>query len=130
MPATRKWLLLLGACLVIVLAFHGCRGFKRPMQPTPVPGAAVPGAAPGEAAGGKGWALIPLNIASTAEGDLHVDMAVRNDTGQWSVMTAEDKPATLITNSGKSIPCDTVQVSSGGHYRPARLPVPGHHEEG
>ncbi len=117
MPATRKWLLLACVLSLIILGLGGCRGFRRPMEATPVPGAAAPGAE-ASVGSGQGWTLIPLNVASTAEGKLHVDMALRNDTGLWSAMAAEDKPATLVTNAGKTLPCDTVKVSSGGHYIP------------
>ncbi len=126
MPATKKLPLLICISLLILMSLSGCRGFRRQMLPTPAPGAPPPGEGQSAAPAGQGWALIPLNIATSAEGDLHVDLAARNDTGQWSVMKAQDKPATLKTSSGKEIQCDTVKVSSGGHYIPPAFQFRGY----
>jgi hypothetical protein len=62
-----------------------------------------------------GWTGIPTNIEKNEAGDLHIDLAVRNDTGEWStILAAVGKPATLLVD-GKSIPCETVVISSDGH---------------
>jgi hypothetical protein len=118
MPASRKWLLLSCVALLLLLSLTGCRGFRRKMEPTPAPGAAASGAGQAENGGGQGWALIPLNITTSAEGDLRVDVAARNDTGQWSAFAALEQPATLTTGAGKEIQCEVAQVGSSGHYLP------------
>jgi hypothetical protein len=76
-----------------------------------------------EVAGGAGtggepgvWTGVVTNVNSSEAGDLHVDVTIRNDTGDWSTMQAvEGKPAILTTGDGKTIPCDTVFVGTGGH---------------
>ncbi len=62
----------------------------------------------------KGWSALATNIGKSGSGDLHVDLAVRNDTGQWSAMQAAAKPA-VLNSGGKRSDCATVFVSSGGH---------------
>ena len=65
--------------------------------------------------GSTGWSAVATNIEKSLSGDLHIDITIRNETGDWSAMNSmEDKPA-LLTNSGKSISCDRVFVSTGGH---------------
>ena len=64
----------------------------------------------------KGWAGIVTNVGQSAAGDLHIDLAIRNDTGLWSTMRALDgKPAILTAADGKTTSCATVFVGTGGH---------------
>jgi hypothetical protein len=64
----------------------------------------------------KGWSAIVTNVGQSEAGDLHVDIAIRNDTGDWSTMqAAEGKPATLTASDGKTTPCDSVYIGTGGH---------------
>lgn len=64
----------------------------------------------------KGWAGIVTNVGQSAAGDLRIDITIRNDTGMWSTMRAADgKPATLTTGDGKTSPCATVFIGTGGH---------------
>jgi hypothetical protein len=63
----------------------------------------------------KGWSAVVTNAGKSDAGDLHIDLTVRNETGDWSAMkAAEGKPA-VLTSGDKSINCDTVFVSTGGH---------------
>lgn len=66
---------------------------------------------------GKGvWSAVVTGVSTTAAGDLHVDITIRNDTGDWSTMHAVNgKPAKLITGDGKTVDCATVFVGTGGH---------------
>jgi hypothetical protein len=65
--------------------------------------------------GKTGWSAFATNIGKSNNGDTHIDITIRNDTGDWSAMEAIDnKPAILISN-GKNINCDTVFISTGGH---------------
>jgi hypothetical protein len=65
--------------------------------------------------GSMGWSAVATNIEASESGDLHIDITIRNETGDWSAMSAlDDKPA-LLTNNGENINCDTVFVSTGGH---------------
>jgi hypothetical protein len=116
MTASSKWPSLITLVVVGMLLFTGCRGFRRPMGGTPTPSA---GGSANEAGGayGTGWGLIPLKVEAAGD-DLVVDLAIRNDTGAWSVMRAGDKPATLTTSDGKTFECDASKVGTGGHYLP------------
>ena len=62
------------------------------------------------------WTGLVTNMGSTDAGDLHVDLAIRNDTGDWSTMQSlSGKPAVLVAADGKTSNCDTVFVGTGGH---------------
>jgi hypothetical protein len=119
MFASKKWLGLLSALLIVVIITTGCRGVRRQVGATPTPAA-------GASTTTKGWSLIPINVTKSAAGDLHVDLAARNDSGAWSSMAAAEKPASLTTKDGKNVSCDTVQVSTGGHYLPPGFQVRGY----
>jgi hypothetical protein len=63
----------------------------------------------------RGWSGVVTNIATSDAGDLHIDLAIRNDTQDWSAMQAvQGKPAALATVDGKRTNCDTVLVGTGG----------------
>ena len=119
MFASKKWLGLLSALLIVVIITTGCRGIRRQVGVTPTPAA-------GASTTAKGWSLIPINVTKSAAGDLHVDLAARNDSGAWSSMAAAEKPASLTTKDGKNVSCDIVQVSTGGHYLPPGFQVRGY----
>jgi hypothetical protein len=62
------------------------------------------------------WNAVATTIGQTETGDLHIDITIRNDTGDWSTMQAiESKPAVLLTGDGKSTNCDVVFIGTGGH---------------
>jgi hypothetical protein len=62
------------------------------------------------------WSAIVTNVGTSDAGDLHVDITIRNDTGDWSTMQAvPGKPAVLSTSDGKTTNCDTVFIGTGGH---------------
>jgi hypothetical protein len=63
----------------------------------------------------EGWNAVVTNMSKSDAGDLHIDLTISNETGDWSAMNAiEGKPA-VLTSSDKSTNCDTVFVSTGGH---------------
>lgn len=65
----------------------------------------------------KGWIVQTTNIGTSDAGDLHIDLTILNETAEWSAMQAvPDKPAVLKTADGQTTNCDTVFVSTGGHY--------------
>lgn len=65
----------------------------------------------------KGWIVQATNIGTSDAGDLHIDLAILNETAEWSAMQAvAGEPAVLTTGDGQSTNCDTVFVSTGGHY--------------
>jgi hypothetical protein len=62
------------------------------------------------------WNGVATHIGQTETGDLHVDITIRNDTGDWSTMHAvPSQPAVLKTGDGSSTNCDVVFVGTGGH---------------
>lgn len=62
------------------------------------------------------WTAVATNIGHSESGDLHIDITIRNDTGDWSAMrAAENRPAVLTTGDGRTTNCDTVFVGTGGH---------------
>ncbi len=66
--------------------------------------------------GSKGWSAVVTHVGKTEAGDLHIDLTIRNETGDWSAMQAvPGKPAVLKTGDGKTSNCDTVFISTGGH---------------
>jgi hypothetical protein len=63
----------------------------------------------------KVWNAVVTNVGKSDAGDLHIDITIRNDTGDWSTMhSVPDKPA-VLTSAGKTTNCDTVFVGTGGH---------------
>jgi hypothetical protein len=63
----------------------------------------------------QGWAGLVTNVGKSDAGDLHIDLAIRNDTQDWSAMQADQgKPAVLTTSDGKKTNCNTVFVGTGG----------------
>jgi hypothetical protein len=63
----------------------------------------------------KGWSGIVTNVGQSASGDLHVDLAIRNDTQDWSAMQADEgRPAIFTAGDGRKTNCDTVFVGTGG----------------
>jgi hypothetical protein len=69
----------------------------------------------GSSAGSAGWSAVATNVSTSDAGDLHIDITIQNNTGDWSAMqAAEGKPAVLAAGS-ETTNCDTVLVSTGGH---------------
>jgi hypothetical protein len=65
-------------------------------------------------AGSAGWSAVPTAIGPSDDGGTRIDLAIRNDTGDWSAMAA-DGLATLRAGDGSTTDCATVDVGSGGH---------------
>lgn len=59
------------------------------------------------------WTAVATAV-SQADGGLHVDLAIRNDTGDWSAMKATAGGVTVTTGDGKTSPCATAFVGTGG----------------
>jgi hypothetical protein len=65
----------------------------------------------------KGWIALATNIGTSDAGDLHIDLTILNETGDWSAMQADPaKPAVLKAGDGKTTNCDTVFVGTGRYY--------------
>jgi hypothetical protein len=64
----------------------------------------------------KGWSAMVTNLGKSDAGDLHIDLAIKNDTQDWSSMKAAAGHAAVLKDSaGKNTNCDTVFVGTGGH---------------
>jgi hypothetical protein len=71
-----------------------------------------------EKAGAKesaGWSAVATNIGKTESGDLHIDLTIRNETGDWSAMNAAVGKPALLTSGGENMNCDTIFIGTGGH---------------
>jgi hypothetical protein len=65
--------------------------------------------------GETGWSAFATNVVKSDNGNIHIDITIRNDTGDWSAMQAiENKPPTLASD-GENVSCDTVFLGTGGH---------------
>ena len=69
----------------------------------------------GPSAGSEGWSAEATNVGTGDTGDLHIDLAIQNKTGDWSVMQAVEGLPAVLTAGGETRNCDMVFVSSGGH---------------
>jgi hypothetical protein len=75
----------------------------------------------------KTWNGLVTNVTKSDAGDLHIDITIRNDTGDWSTMAAaEGKPAILTGSDGKTTNCDTVFIGTGGHRFPTGFQMRGY----
>ena len=63
----------------------------------------------------EGWTGIATAIGTTDAGDLRIDLAIENRTGDWSAMAAAEAPARLAGGDGSTASCDVVMVGTGGH---------------
>lgn len=62
------------------------------------------------------WNAVVTNVSEADNGGLHIDITIRNDTGDRSEMSAAAaKPAVLTTSDGETVNCDTVFIGTGGH---------------
>ena len=69
-----------------------------------------------DGSGPKVWNGVVTNVSKSEAGDLHIDLAIRNDTRDWSRMEAvPEKAAVLTGGDGKTTQCETVYVGTGGH---------------
>ncbi len=90
-------------CVLAAFALGGCGYIVTPADESS-----------GAPASTEGWSGIATKV-DAADGGLHVDLSIRNDTAAWSSMAAASgKPAVLTTADGKTIDCPTVFVGTGG----------------
>lgn len=73
------------------------------------------------------WTAIATAVKRTQAGDLRVDLAIRNDTGEWSAMNVASSGAvSLITSDGKTSPCGAAFVGTGGTSLPPGFQMRGY----
>jgi len=111
----RRTRVTLAACAVAV-AVAGCGYIVLPEEegsPTP----ATPSA---------GWTALATKVEA-ADGGLHADITLRNDSGDWSSMEAAPTGSVTLTGSdGKSIACTNVAIGTGGNNVAPGLQIRGY----
>ncbi len=65
--------------------------------------------------GTTGWSAVATHIAKSDSGALRIELVIRNGTGDWSAMKANEGAPAVLSGGGKTINCDTVFISTGGH---------------
>ena len=114
MRMMKRWMIGLGA-LALCGVLTGCDYIVIPESKSTPP--------PAEAEGI--WTAVATNVEETPDG-VQVDLAIRNDTGDWSAMElAEGRFVSLVDASGNSVPCDTAVVETGGVNIPPGFIVRG-----
>lgn len=74
----------------------------------------------------KGWTGIATKVGQSEAGDLRVELAIRNETADWSGMDASpNQPAVVTGADGKNTDCTTVFVSTGGNRIPPGFQIRG-----
>jgi len=79
----------------------------------------------------NGWSGVALGV-SQSNGSLHVDLAITNNTAQWSAMDVTASTAKVVDASGSSHDCATDYigtskfVNSGGWYLPPGFVMKGY----
>lgn len=63
----------------------------------------------------KGWSAVVTNVGQTDAGNLRIDLTIRNQTNDWSMMKAVDGEPAILTSGGQAIECDPAFVGTGGH---------------
>jgi len=63
------------------------------------------------------WTAVATAVSQTDAGDLHVDLAIENQTGDWSTMeVASSGAVSLKAGDGSSKSCGAAFVGTGGNY--------------
>ena len=111
----------LAAVIAVGLAVTGCDYIVPPLDTsTPTPFLS-----------GKGWGADVIGV-SEVSGALHVDLALRNDSGDWSAMNVAASTASVTDGSGKTSSCSTafvgtsVFVNDSGWFLPPGFVMKGY----
>jgi hypothetical protein len=86
---------------------------------------------PTAALSSHGWAASVTGV-SEKSGALHVDLAIINESGDWSAMNVAQSKASVVDSAGKSTSCGTVFVgtstfvNNGGWYIPPGFVIKGY----
>jgi hypothetical protein len=63
----------------------------------------------------KGWRAVPTGLTQTSDGGVRIDLALLNETGDWSAMRAAEGASAVLHTVGEDRECGTVTVGTGGH---------------
>jgi hypothetical protein len=109
----RRTLLVLAACAVLVA---GCGYIVTPDEEGS-PTSSIPSA---------GWTAVATKVEA-AGGGLHVDLTLRNDSGDWSSMeAAATGSVTLKGSDGSSSACTNIAIGTGGNNVAPGLQIRGY----
>jgi hypothetical protein len=72
------------------------------------------------------WKAVITNVTQNEQGDLHVDITIQNDSGEWSAMQADPETPVLYKSDGKTTNCDVVFIGTGGHRLAPGLQIRGY----
>jgi len=62
-----------------------------------------------------GWDAIITGVTKTENNSLHIEITLRNLTGEWSTMQVDPGKAVTLVSAGKSYACEEVNLGTGGH---------------
>ncbi|MCJ7513995.1 MAG: hypothetical protein MUO23_13655 [Anaerolineales bacterium] len=62
-----------------------------------------------------GWRAVPTKVGAMEDGALRIDLALLNETGDWSAMKAVEGAPAVLHAGGEDRECATVFVGTGGH---------------
>ena len=111
----------LAALALVALAVTGCDYIVPPID----------NSTPGPVLSGQGWGAVVTGV-SVVSGALHVDLALRNDTGDWSALNVATSSAKVTDGGGKTSTCDkvfvgtSVFVSDSGWFLPPGFIMKGY----
>jgi hypothetical protein len=117
---TGSWTVGLLGLVLASLALTGCDYIVGPISDTATPPPAD-----------NGWSGVALAV-SQSSGSLHVDLAITNNTGDWSAMDVAATVAKVVDSSGSSHDCATdyvgtsTFVNSGGWFLPPGFVMKGY----
>ncbi|MBN2258188.1 MAG: hypothetical protein JW704_10240 [Anaerolineaceae bacterium] len=72
------------------------------------------------------WSAVVTGVSQTDAGDLHVDVTIQNETGEWSSMQAVVGKPAILKSGGTQSTCDTVYIGTGGHRLAPGLQIRGY----
>ena len=81
-------------------------------------------ATPTPATGTGTWTAVTTKVEAGPNG-LHVDLTIRNDTGDWSALAVASGAVNLVTADGARKPCATAFVGTGGTRLPPGFQMRG-----
>lgn len=61
------------------------------------------------------WDAVITNAEKVSDDILHIDITIRNETGDWSSMAAVEQRPAILNNGGVTVNCNDVIIGTGGH---------------
>jgi len=68
-----------------------------------------------ESTASEGWGAQVTNVSQTEAGDLRIEIAIQNETGEWSSMQSVAGQPAVLNSGGETYDCDQVFFGTGGH---------------